>query len=51
VSRRHAAIEWRPVGYCAIDLQSMNGTFVNNTRISEQRLEDGDYLRVGNTDG
>src|SRR2546422_212367 len=48
VSRRHACIELREDGYFAVDLQSMNGTLVNNVPASERKLEDGDYLRVGN---
>ena len=48
VSRRHACIELRTDGYYAVDLQSMNGTFVNNVPAAERKLQDGDYLRVGN---
>lgn len=46
VSRRHAAIDRTPAGYTLEDLNSHNGTFVNDVRISEPlRLSDGD--RVG----
>src|SRR6266851_1478102 len=48
VSRRHVCIEYRGDEYYAVDLQSMNGTFVNNEQASNRKLEDGDYLRVGN---
>jgi diguanylate cyclase (GGDEF)-like protein len=48
VSRRHARIEPGPDGYCADDLQSTNGTFVNNAPAAMLKLKDGDYLRVGN---
>jgi diguanylate cyclase (GGDEF)-like protein len=48
VSRRHARIELRQDGYYAVDLQSTNGTFVNDVTGSECKLRDGDYLRVGN---
>ncbi len=48
VSRRHARIQPGADGYYAIDLQSTNGTFVNNTPASMYKLNDGDYLRVGN---
>jgi two-component system cell cycle response regulator len=48
VSRRHVSIEFRGEDYYAVDLQSMNGTFVNNEQASDRKLEDGDYLRVGN---
>ena len=48
VSRRHARIQPGADGYYAIDLQSTNGTFVNNTPASMYKLRDGDYLRIGN---
>jgi diguanylate cyclase (GGDEF)-like protein len=48
VSRRHVSIEFRGDAYYAVDLQSMNGTFVNNVAAPEHKLRDGDYLRVGN---
>jgi diguanylate cyclase (GGDEF)-like protein len=48
VSRQHARI-WRDEdGYVAEDLQSTNGTFINDAPISSGVLRDGDYLRVGN---
>ncbi len=48
VSRRHARIQPGSDGYYAIDLQSTNGTFVNDTPAPMSKLKDGDYLRVGN---
>jgi diguanylate cyclase (GGDEF)-like protein len=48
VSRRHARIQPGADGYYAVDLNSTNGTFVNDVPASMQRLKDGDYLRVGN---
>ena len=48
VSRRHARIQPGADGYYAIDLQSTNGTFVNDVPASMYKLRDGDYLRVGN---
>ena len=48
VSRRHARIEPAPDGYYADDLQSTNGTYVNDVPASKYKLRDGDYLRVGN---
>jgi diguanylate cyclase (GGDEF)-like protein len=48
VSRRHARIQPGTDGYYAVDLQSTNGTFVNDVPASICKLNDGDYLRVGN---
>jgi two-component system cell cycle response regulator len=48
VSRRHARIQPGADGYYAVDLQSTNGTFVNDHPASMYKLKDGDYLRVGN---
>ena len=49
VSRRHARIVPDADGYLVEDLQSTNGTFVNDRVTDGQhRLHDGDYLRVGN---
>jgi diguanylate cyclase (GGDEF)-like protein len=48
VSRRHARIQPGADGYYAVDLNSTNGTFVNDVPASICKLKDGDYLRVGN---
>ena len=48
VSRRHARIQPGADGYYAVDLQSTNGTFVNDQPAMMYKLKDGDYLRVGN---
>src|SRR6202007_3003364 len=48
ISRRHCRIQPQGSGYQAKDLQSTNGTFINNPPIQEEPLQDGDYLRVGN---
>jgi diguanylate cyclase (GGDEF)-like protein len=48
VSRRHARVNPGADGYYAVDLQSTNGTFVNDVATAMCRLRDGDYLRVGN---
>jgi diguanylate cyclase (GGDEF)-like protein len=49
VSRYHARIQRGPGGeYTVADLNSTNGTFVNNQRKQESLLRDGDYLRIGN---
>jgi diguanylate cyclase (GGDEF)-like protein len=48
VSRRHARVEHCPDGFHIHDLQSTNGTFVNDRPVTGALLHDGDYLRVGN---
>lgn len=48
VSRKHARIQPGADGFYAVDLQSTNGTFVNDNPVSIRKLCDGDYLRVGN---
>src|SRR5262249_6148519 len=48
VSRRHARIQPGADGYYAVDLQSTNGTYVNDVPAAMRQLKDGDYLRVGN---
>ena len=48
VSRAHARIDLRDEGYVVCDLGSTNGTYINNVPVSEAKLEDGDYLRIGN---
>ncbi len=51
VSRRHARIEHMPEGFYVLDMQSTNGTFVNDVVSKEGNpilLKDGDYLRIGN---
>lgn len=48
VSRRHARIQPGADGYYAVDLQSTNGTYVNDVPASMCKLKDGDYLRIGN---
>lgn len=48
VSRRHARVELGTDAFVVADLQSTNGTFVNDSPIIRAKLTDGDYLRVGN---
>ncbi|MHB8576165.1 MAG: FhaA domain-containing protein [Dehalococcoidia bacterium] len=48
VSREHARLERDGVGYAIVDLNSTNGTFVNDQPISGRRvLRDGDVVSVG----
>jgi pSer/pThr/pTyr-binding forkhead associated (FHA) protein len=47
VSRRHADVERTADGYVARDAGSLNGTYVNQERIEEAPLRQGDELQVG----
>jgi hypothetical protein len=47
VSRNHALLVARADGTYIDDLGSLNGTYVNRSRIESQRLEDGDEIQVG----
>jgi pSer/pThr/pTyr-binding forkhead associated (FHA) protein len=50
LSRRHAVILYLPEeGFYLIDLNSMNGSYLNGTRLQQrQLLQDGDLIRMGN---
>lgn len=47
VSREHAAFVRRGDGWWVVDLGSTNGTVVNGARVSEERLEPGDTVELG----
>jgi adenylate cyclase len=48
VSRQHAAVRMAgPDGCWIVDLGSANGTYVNQRRITAQRLRDGDTIIIG----
>lgn len=50
ISRMHACIQKKESAYYIEDLNSTNGTFVNDSRVKGYRaksLEDGDVLRLG----
>lgn len=53
VSKQHAEIIASESGggegfeYILKDCESTNGTFVNDEKISEQKLENGDVIRIG----
>jgi GAF domain-containing protein len=49
VSRRHAEIFRMGEMYFIRDLDSRNGTFVNEDRVKEELLRDGDEVRIGST--
>ncbi|MHC4601670.1 MAG: FHA domain-containing protein, partial [Planctomycetota bacterium] len=48
ISRHHITVVRRDVQVMIRDLGSRNGTFVNNTRVTESELKPGDILRLGN---
>jgi len=49
ISSRHAEVRLTEYGFEAVDLESTNGTYLNNQRIKTEPLVDGDTLRVGKT--
>lgn len=49
ISRKHVEFKKMEGGILCRDLGSTNGTYINDVRITEQHLEDGDLLRCGNT--
>ncbi len=49
VSRRHCVIEQRNDYMLLRDLESSNGTLVNNVPVRERQLEEGDQIKIGNT--
>lgn len=55
VSRRHIEVrdhlnsEGKPSGYTVVDLQSSNGTYVNDQRVTQHQLRTGDRILIGRT--
>ena len=47
VSGHHAKIYWETDHYVLEDNNSLNGTFVNNRRVSKTALKDGDEVVIG----
>jgi pSer/pThr/pTyr-binding forkhead associated (FHA) protein len=47
VSRRHCRFVFSQGGWQVIDLNSLNGIFVNGLRVSGAKLYHGDRLRIG----
>jgi sulfur carrier protein ThiS len=47
VSRRHAAVSQTDSGWVLEDLGSLNGTFLNRSRIEKGPLESGDEVQIG----
>jgi len=50
VSRNHARIHADEHGYLLTDMESRNGTFLNNKKLQQEvRLSPGDHIRIGET--
>lgn len=49
VSGRHCRIEKTEQGYQVVDLDSTNGTFVNDKRVQTEGLHKGDLILLGST--
>ena len=49
VSRKHCTLHAQEDGVTVADLQSANGTFVNDRRVATSDLHPGDKLRIGST--
>jgi pSer/pThr/pTyr-binding forkhead associated (FHA) protein len=47
VSRKHATIEFNNNAAVVMDNDSLNGTFVNNRKITEEVLRDDDIITIG----
>jgi Nif-specific regulatory protein len=47
VSRRHSQIEKKAEGFIITDLESLNGTFINDVPVKSRLLEHGDRVRIG----
>lgn len=48
-SRRHAEVRKSGNGYTVVDLDSTNGTMVNNSNVKHHDLSDGDLITIGRT--
>ena len=48
--RHHASLVMTPAGTEIVDNRSINGTFVNGTRVEAALLRDGDVVTIGNVD-
>lgn len=49
MSRRHFMVKSTPDGYLLVDLDSINGTYVNAERVTKHLLKDGDRIQAGQT--
>jgi len=49
VSRQHARLERDREEWFILDLDSANGTFVNDQKVRQTKLQVGDQIRLGDT--
>lgn len=49
VSRRHCRIERRNTSWYVVDLDSTNGTYVNDVQVTEYQMRRGDQIKIGDT--
>ncbi len=49
VSRRHSQIEKEEEHFVIQDLESLNGTFVNDVPVKRRKLQHGDRVRIGDS--
>lgn len=47
VSRRHSQIEKEEEDFVILDLESLNGTFINDVPVKRRKLQHGDRVRIG----
>lgn len=47
ISRQHAKVLKKGNGFTLVDLNSLHGTYVNGSRVSEQPLRNGDRITLG----
>src|SRR2546430_9485809 len=49
VSRRHSQIEKENEEFVILDLESLNGTFINDVPVKRRMLQHGDRVRIGDS--
>ena len=49
VSRRHSQIEKEREEFVILDLESLNGTFINDVPVKRRQLQHGDRVRIGDS--
>lgn len=49
VSRKHCRVEKRGTSWFVVDMESTNGTYVNDEQVRDHQLRRGDQVKVGDT--